>query len=225
MLPVRGLPDHEPPVDLRFDPLFGLAVGSEPEACTPVRRGRRSVWLSHRAWQTRPARPRGPSRHRDTQRATARRRNGGPSHHATRPLWLKIAAAPLGQPGSLTGSFPSPPVDQRERRRGRCDRKHRDQQPGCELAHGISPGERTKSHMKHNGPATGFLGPCGGIGLGCKSSRLTELGVPVIGRLRECPGSDPRRPREATKARGPTRICGEVFGQNLPYTLLRSVKL
>ena len=36
--------------------------------------------------------------------------NGGPSHHATRPGWLKIDAAPFGQPGSAIGLFPSPPV-------------------------------------------------------------------------------------------------------------------
>src|SRR5262245_2713182 len=27
-----------------------------------------------------------------------------------RPVWLKIAAAPLGQPGSVSGLLPSPPV-------------------------------------------------------------------------------------------------------------------
>src|SRR5262249_27782187 len=36
--------------------------------------------------------------------------NGGPSHQAIRAVTLKIAAAPVGQPGSRSGLFPSPPV-------------------------------------------------------------------------------------------------------------------
>jgi hypothetical protein len=36
--------------------------------------------------------------------------NGGPSHQAIRDEVLKIAAAPFGQPGSLIGALPSPPV-------------------------------------------------------------------------------------------------------------------
>src|SRR5262249_33743532 len=34
---------------------------------------------------------------------------GGPSHQAIRHGWLKIAAAPVGQPGSGTGLFPASP--------------------------------------------------------------------------------------------------------------------
>ena len=83
--------------------------------------------------------------------------NGGPSHQAMRPVWLKIAAAPVGQPGSAIGVLPAPARDQRERLPRGDDRQDGDQQTRRDSGHGI-PRERTESHTEDQRPRAEFLG-------------------------------------------------------------------
>src|SRR4051794_34024917 len=71
---------------------------------------------------------------------------GGPSHQATRPGWLKIAAAPAGQPGSLIGLLPSPPVIKAYASRGSVTARMAIRRPVVILVMGSSGSTRRATH-------------------------------------------------------------------------------
>ena len=82
--------------------------------------------------------------------------NGGPSHQAMRPGWLKIAAAPAGQPGSGIGLLPVAARDQRGRLPRGGDRQDGEQQTRRDSGHGI-PREHAESHTRIYGRERVFL--------------------------------------------------------------------
>ena len=114
--------------------------------------------------------------------------NGGPSHQAMRPVWLKIAAAPVGQPGSGTGLFPASPRINANASRGATTARMVISRPVVILVM-VSPGSARRATPRINGRKPNSLG------------RLWLIvAKPVVGRevgtnrlaLRGCRRSSPR---------------------------------
>ena len=186
--PAGGLPDHERPSRSSPPPASPARGSGRARSCGRCRRGRRPAWPSRPSWRSRPGR-------RSSALASPRHSachwpppNGGPSHQAMRPVWLKIAAAPAGQPGSVTGLLPSPPVINANASRGATTARMVISRPVVILVM-VSPGSARRATPRINGRKPNSLG------------RLWLIvAKPVVGRevgtnrlaLRGCRRSSPR---------------------------------